>query len=423
VHPGKTRNVSYLVRNLYYDGLDVLINHVEERTGTRVKVRQDADVAEGLPTSQAEWAWLVRFCGRFVPDQPTAEDLTQETLIVAWQGAHELRDPAARTAWLAGIARRRCLMWWRRRQREMAHFAEVPGRRGSPSPSVEDLPGDGDMEIDLERDELAHVLDHALALLPATTRQALVQHYVDGLPQAEIAARLGVSEGTLAVRLHRSRLALRRVLTTRLAHEAAPYGLGWEDSAGEQETRIWCPTCGQCRLQGHMGGMANELLLRCPACDTTPEFTFARVAQLDKICPGIKGYKPALNRVLRWTAAYWAGLVDGHVPCPLCGRPTLWRVGLDDNDPSPRPAAWAACTACHCRAHADIGGIALGQPAAQRFWRANPRIRTLPPRQVEVAGRAALMTQFESVTGSATLTVVSARDTFETLSVDGTPDA
>jgi len=42
---------------------------------------------------------------------------------------------------------------------------------------------------------------------------------------------------------------------------------------------------------------------------------------------------------------------------------------------------------------------------------------------VEVAGRAALVTRFESVTGSATLAVVSARDTFETLSVDGAPDA
>jgi hypothetical protein len=71
----------------------------------------------------------------------------------------------------------------------------------------------------------------------------------------------------------------------------------------------------------------------------------------------------------------------------------------------------------------DIGGIALGQPAAQRFWRANPRMRILPPREVEVAGRAALVTHFESVTGSATLDVVSACDTFETLAVDGAPDA
>jgi hypothetical protein len=50
-------------------------------------------------------------------------------------------------------------------------------------------------------------------------------------------------------------------------------------------------------------------------------------------------------------------------------------------------------------------------------------MRILPPREVEVAGRAALVTHFESVTGSATLDVVSACDTFETLAVDGAPDA
>jgi len=380
--------------------------------------------ADGHTPLLPEWTWLVRLCTRFTSDRATAEDLAQETLIIAWQHAHELRDPAARPAWLAGIARRRCLMWARRRQREVGRVVDVHGPSDAPAVSLlEDLPDDVDLELQLERDELADLLDRALALLPAATGQALMQHYVEGLPRVEVAARLGVSEGTLAVRLHRGKVALRRVLATRFAHEATSYGLDLKDSVGEQETRIWCPTCGQRRLRGHMGGMANELLLRCPVCDTTPEFTFARVAHLDKICPGIKGYKPALNRLLRWTAAYWAGLVDGHVPCPLCGRPTLWRVGPDDNDPSRRPTAWAECAACHCRAHADLGGIALGQPAAQRFWRANPRIRTLPPRHVEVAGRAALVTRFESVTGSATLAVVSARDTFETLSVDGAPDA
>lgn len=390
----------------------------------RVSPLWHAEEMDGPVPLPADWTWLVRLCARFVPDRATAEDLAQETLIIAWQHAHELRDPAARPAWLAGIARRRCLMWGRRRRREAGHVVDVyRSSDGLDASPLEDLPDELDLELRLERDELADLLDRALALLPATTGQALVQRYIEGLPQGEVAARLGVSEGTLAVRLHRGKLALRRVLATHLAHEASSHGLGLEGCSGEQETRIWCPSCGQHRLRGHMGGRTNELLLRCPACDTAPGSAFAHIARLDKMCPDIKGYKPALNRLLRWAAAYWSGLVDGRIPCPLCQRPTRWRVGPDDDDPARRPAAWAECVACRCRASMDIGGIALGQPAAQRFWRANPRMRMLPPRDVEVAGHAALVTRFESVTGSATLDVVSARDTFETLAVDSVPDA
>jgi hypothetical protein len=41
---------------------------------------------------------------------------------------------------------------------------------------------------------------------------------------------------------------------------------------------------------------------------------------------------------------------------------------------------------------------------------------------VEAAGRAALVTSFESVTDGARLDIVSARDTYEILSVHAAPD-
>ncbi len=61
-------------------------------------MREDLEAAHiaGFPT---EWARLVRICARFVPDPATAEDLAQETMLIAWQRADDLRDPAARSAW------------------------------------------------------------------------------------------------------------------------------------------------------------------------------------------------------------------------------------------------------------------------------------------------------------------------------------
>ncbi len=44
---------------------------------------------------------------------------------------------------------------------------------------------------------------------------------------------------------------------------------------------------------------------------------------------------------------------------------------------------------------------------------------TLPEREIEVDGRAAIVTCFQSVTGQSRLDVVSARDTFELIAVYG----
>ena len=378
----------------------------------------DEDTAPGGRILQSEWSRVARLCARLTGDIAAAEDLAQETMLVAWRHAHELRDPAARPAWLAGIARRRCADWVRRRGRERGRLIDVRGGdAGVALPFVEDLPGGDDLELALERDELAALLDRALALLPPDTRQALIQRYVDGLPQAEVAARLGVSEGAVAVRLHRGKVALRRVLATNLADESAAYGLA-EDNAGEQETRIWCTTCGARRLHGRLDPALGELLLRCPGCDTRPGVSYAYAREED-FFDSVKGYKPALNRLSRWLSAYWATRAGGAIPCARCGQPTAWRSGPDADEPGGAHAAWIECRACRRRVHSALSGLALGRPDAQRFWRDNPRIRLLPERAVEAAGRDALVTGFQSVTGAATLTVIAARDTYEVIAVHG----
>jgi hypothetical protein len=80
------------------------------------------------------------------------------------------------------------------------------------------------------------------------------------------------------------------------------------------------------------------------------------------------------------------------------------------------------CDRCGCAHDLTLAGLALWSPAGRRFWRAHPRLRTLPEREVEAAGRAAVVTSFESVADAARLDVVSARDTYEILSVHGAPD-
>jgi hypothetical protein len=65
-----------------------------------------------------------------------------------------------------------------------------------------------------------------------------------------VALALGLSEGAVEARLHRGKLALRRLLTTELREDAAAYGLVAPERGAWQATRIWCLVCGQRRLWG-----------------------------------------------------------------------------------------------------------------------------------------------------------------------------
>src|SRR5262245_52105239 len=121
-------------------------------------------------TLSGERARLVRLCARLSGDRDAAEDLAQETMIEAWRHQDRLQDQQGADRWLAAIARNVCLRWARQRGRERMRLSfptyELPGEQ------LERLPADdGDITIELEREELAELLDRALALLPADTRR------------------------------------------------------------------------------------------------------------------------------------------------------------------------------------------------------------------------------------------------------------
>src|SRR5262249_38962305 len=150
------------------------------------------------------------------------EDLAQETLVEAWRSLAKLRTPDGLAPWLTAIARHICLRWARRRGVDLAHrVLPACGAAGEGFSALDDLPSDSeDLGMTLERGELVELVDRALALLPAEARGALIATYVHELPQTEVAARFGLSEGALRVRLHRGRRALRRVLETELRADA-----------------------------------------------------------------------------------------------------------------------------------------------------------------------------------------------------------
>lgn len=393
-----------------------------------MELRQPADehfvLEVALPEERAR---LVRLCARLTASRDAAEDLAQETLIEAWRSAHKLTDPRGYSRWLSAVARNVCLRWLRRQRHDASRYVRLDYADGAAALALSDtLADDGDLTVDLERAELARLLDRALELLPPDTRRVMIERCIEESPQAEVAARLGLSEGAVAVRLHRGKLALRRLLSNELRDEAGAYGFFVPDTGGWQETRIWCITCGRRHVLGRFHPASGELILRCPGCHTEPGLAMLHHINRSGLFASVNGYKAALSRVLRWANTYYRpALRQGTAPCHHCGRPAPLRLGLPLGHPHERDTdrhCYVACARCgYPENNCSLGDLILGLPAGRRFWREHSQIRLLPAREVAAEGRPALLAGFESVTGPSRLEALVTPDTFDVLRIQTYP--
>jgi RNA polymerase sigma-70 factor (ECF subfamily) len=381
----------------------------------------------------AERVSLVRLCAYLSGDYDAAEDLAQETLVIAWQIRERLSDSSGAPAWLAAIARNVCRRWIERQRREP--IVSVGREVGATEPPTGDLwnclPEASPLPaVRLEHNELTWLLDQALARLPQPTRAALVLHEVEGLPQAEVAARLQLTETAVAVRLHRGRLLLRRLLQTDLREDARACGvLPPEAAAGWHETALWCPACGQQRLRGRLDHDRGAFAVQCPHCCAEPELFICRHDDNPTLFRGLTSVRVAYNRAMRWGHQHFrtalARTADGSTACWWCGGPVTVRLRLPVDDPDIAPSqrggrgVYVRCLRCRECASTTPRALLLHLPEGRHFWRANPRIRQIPERELTVAGQPAVSSGFERVDGGARLEIICHRDTYAVLAIDG----
>jgi RNA polymerase sigma-70 factor (ECF subfamily) len=144
---------------------------------------------------------LLRSAYLMCDDRTEAQDLVQETLLQAFKSAHRFRGDSEVYTWLHGILRNLCHRHFRKQKRLVFGEKSFPQEVLQPDPANE-----------LDQNFYASRLVQALQELSQEHREVIVLRYYENLKIPEIAAQIGVSEGTVKSRLHHAVRRLKQLL-------------------------------------------------------------------------------------------------------------------------------------------------------------------------------------------------------------------
>lgn len=143
---------------------------------------------------------IYRLTYRMAGDGELARDYTQETFVRAYQRLSQFRGDSAFSTWVHSIAISVTLNGLRKSARHRGRERSLEEAEAVPSPTTETEPG------------VWGRIEAAVDALPDIYRTVFLMHDLEGYSHGEIAASLGVAEGTSKARLFRARSRLREVL-------------------------------------------------------------------------------------------------------------------------------------------------------------------------------------------------------------------
>lgn len=154
------------------------------------------------------------FCSRMLSDREEALDAAQDVFLAAYRNLAGFRGDASLSTWLLKIAANRCLNVIRRRSARAGketNFSGMGGGDDDPPFNPEGQDKDRPDRIVEER-ELGAILSRALGRIDPESRSLVLLADVEGLSYEELADSAGLPLGTVKSKLHRARMALRKIL-------------------------------------------------------------------------------------------------------------------------------------------------------------------------------------------------------------------
>lgn len=158
---------------------------------------------------------LLAACRRLLPNEDDARDCVQDTFLQAFRHIAQFEGRADLGTWLYRIAINQALMRLRAAAggQEAAIDDLLPQFDGHGARAVEPVWNFAEsVEDALARQKTRELVLAKIAELPEGYRSVLILRDVEELSTREVGERLGLTESTVKVRLHRARAALKRLL-------------------------------------------------------------------------------------------------------------------------------------------------------------------------------------------------------------------
>lgn len=142
-------------------------------------------------------------------NKEAAEDAVQDAFVKVYRHARRFtpKPGAGFKSWAYRILVNTCFTEYKKRKRERRFLADIDSE-------IQELIADrrsGERrEQELDRDEVESFLRE----LPEGLAEPMRLHFIEGKPHAEVAKRMGISEGAVRARVHRAKLELKKLLAT-----------------------------------------------------------------------------------------------------------------------------------------------------------------------------------------------------------------
>lgn len=176
----------------------------DDRTLLRAMGRGEAKALEQLFTRHN--VRVFRFLMRIVANQATAEELTNEVFLAAWQSAARYEGNSEPTTWLLAIAHNKAVSSLRKR-REVTGIDED---------AVGEIADDDDTpEVTTQKVDKARAMREAIADLSPDHREILDLVYYQERSVADVAEILAIPEATVKTRMFYARKKLSERLAAR----------------------------------------------------------------------------------------------------------------------------------------------------------------------------------------------------------------
>jgi RNA polymerase sigma-70 factor (ECF subfamily) len=175
---------------------------VDDRELARAIVAGDRDAFRLFV--ERESGSVVRACTRILGDPTAAEDVAQESFVIAYQWIRSWRGEGSLHGWLLRIAVNRAL----RIVKGPPPPLPLEGETGEPP----EIPGGSEPLADVIAAERDQVIRTAVAALPDPYRETIILRYFADFSIAEIASATGRPIGTVKTHLGRGLLRLRSSL-------------------------------------------------------------------------------------------------------------------------------------------------------------------------------------------------------------------